>query len=86
MRQFRREAAGRREGGGGDKVDWSKGSSNLCRKTRQGILGKGIKLLLEAAGRRVGVSNEQRMIPQAERIGWKRMTKGVCMESGKRRK
>ena len=55
-------------------MEWSKGSSNFCRKTRQdgddvyqGIdSGKGIELLLEAAGRRVGVSEEQRMIPQAE--------------------
>ena len=74
-------------------MEWSKGSSNLRRKTRaggddvyQGILWEGIELLLEAAERRVDVSEEQRTFPQADRIGWERMRKGVCMGSEKGRR
>ena len=40
----------------------------MCTK---GSSGKGIELLLEAAGRRAGFSEEQRMILEADRLGGK---------------
>ena len=90
MRQFRREAAGR-EGG----TRWSGARAAQIFAARQelvgmmctkGSSGKGIELLLEAAERRVDVSEEQRTFPQADRIGWERMRKGVCMGSEKGRR